>query len=128
VIHAALFGSRTTNEKIPIGFVVYDGTGSWIKISRVSDIIAIKMKVVTEKEPHLTLLLLEIFHLDLFYIYVQVYVDHVRAAQFQTQNLVFQKDISHEAVIMISEVLFPFWAHPGASTIYPHSKPKWVPL
>jgi hypothetical protein len=128
VIYTIPSGLATIDEKVTIGLVVDDGTGPWIKIGRVSDIIAIKMKIVTEKEPYLTLLLLQICHLDLFDIYVQVYINDVMAAQFQIQGFVFQKNISNEAVIMISQVLFPFRTHPGAVPIHPHSEPERVPF
>jgi hypothetical protein len=124
VVYAALSGLGAINEKVTIDFVVYDGVCPWVKISRVSDGIAIEMEVVTEKKPYLTLIPLQIYHLDLSNIYVQVHVNHVMAVHFHTQGLVFQKNIRNEAVIMIPQILFPFRTHPGATSIHPHPETK----
>jgi hypothetical protein len=128
VIYTRLSGLAAINEKIPIGLVVYDGACPGIKISRVSNGMAVEIKVVTEKKPYLALIPLQIYHLDLFNIYVQVHINQVMAAQFQTLGLVFQKNICNEGVIMIPQVLFPFRTHPGTASIHPHAKTKRGPV
>jgi hypothetical protein len=128
VIYTGFSGLAAIYEKIPIGLIVYDRACPGIIISRVSNGITIKIKVVTEKKPYLPLIPLQIYHLDLFDIYVQVHINQVMAAQFQTQGLVFQKNVGYKGVILIPQVLFPFRTHPGTASIHPHAKTKSGPV
>jgi hypothetical protein len=75
---------RTTiDQKIPFGLVVNDSAAAGIEEDSVSDVIAIEVKILTEEEPHLPLLVLEVGHLDLFDIDIQVEVNRVTAAKLQ---------------------------------------------
>ena len=126
MIYTILFKLTAINEKVAIGLVVDYGVDPWIKIGRVSDIIAVKMKVVAEKKPYLPLLPLQVSHLDLLNIYVQIKINRVMAAQFQTYGSVYQNNICNKAVIVIPQLLVPFRAHPGAVPINPYSEPERV--
>ena len=92
VIHAVLSSGMAINEKVPVCLVVDDGTGARVQISGVADIVAVEMEVVSEKKPYLALLPPQVLHLDLLDIHVQVYVDHVGAAELKAQGLVLEQD------------------------------------
>jgi hypothetical protein len=56
----------TTHQEIPVNFIMDDGTGPGIEIGGAPDVIAIEIKVMTEKEPNLARRIGKIAYLDFF--------------------------------------------------------------
>jgi hypothetical protein len=89
MLHTPLVMRPGADQKVPVDFVMDNRTTAGIKISRTPDVIPIKRKVMTEKEPDLTRFVFKVHNLDFFDIDVQIQIYYIRASELQTQGLIF---------------------------------------
>src|SRR3989338_6926385 len=66
MFYAPLVMRPTTDQKIPVNFIMDNRTASRIKIGCTADIIPVQIKVMAEKKPNLPGFVLTVGHLDLF--------------------------------------------------------------